>query len=98
MRLFLSTAKRIMKPKRKMTDLEAVRDYLRYVRDYNLPEELVEEIMDVCIKLLIDVETEHSGGIPVEEFTKDDLKKRTKEQSDKFREALSVLLEEPDNV
>ena len=98
MRLFLSTAKRIMKPKRKMTDLEAVRDYLRYVRDYNLPEELVEEIMDVCIKLLIDIETEHSGGVPVEEFTKEDLKRRTKEQSDKFREALLVLLEEPDNV
>ena len=98
MRLFLSTAKRIMKPKRKMTDLESVRDYLRYVRDYNLPEELVEEIMDVCIKLLIDIETEHSGGVPVEEFTKEDFKTRTKEQSDKFREALLVLLEEPDNV
>ena len=54
--------------------------------------------MDVCIKLLIDIEIEHSGGVPVEEFTKEDLKRRTKEQSDKFREALLVLLEEPDNV
>lgn len=97
MRLFLKTVGRVIAPKKKMNDYQLVRGYLRYIRDYNLPEEVVEDLLDVSIKILMDMEIKETGGVPEEQFTKEDLLRRTKEQGGKLHQGILKLLEEPDH-
>lgn len=58
---FMRTIKRIATPLPPKSELEKVRDLLRLGRDYHLPEESMEALLDTAIHMLIDYEIKHGG-------------------------------------